>query len=94
LRQIERVVCEGYRVEGAQLYQKRRGIWNEPRNVAIYLARQRIGYPLKEIGARWGGLKYSSISSMVYAMKQRIEKDHGVRARVDEIEKALIKRQT
>ena len=94
LKQIERVVCEGYRVEGAQLYQKRRGRWNEPRNVAIYLARQRTGYPLKEIGARWGGLKYSSISSMVYAMKQRIEKDHSVRARVEEIEQALVKRQT
>ena len=63
-------------------------------HVAIYLAGQRIGYPLKEIGARWGGLKYSSISSMVYAMKQRIEKDRGVRARVKEIEQALVNQQT
>lgn len=82
LKEIERVVCEGYRIEGTELDQKRRGIWNEPRNVAIYLARQRIGYPLKEIGRKWGGLKYSSISSMVYAMKERIE-NKGVKSALD-----------
>ena len=94
LSQIEEAVCAGYRIDRDQLTRKRRGQWNEPRNVAIYVARERWGYALKEIGSAWGGLKYSSISSMVYAVKRLLKTNRGVAEDVERIERAMIKRQS
>ena len=94
LNQIEHAICTGYRIDRERLRVKRRGRWNEPRNVAIYLARERWGYALKEIGSAWGGLKYSSISSMVYAVKRRLDSSPALVATVARIERAMVKRQT
>lgn len=38
-RRIEEIVCELYRVDKEDLLVSRRGVGNEPRNVAIYLMR-------------------------------------------------------
>ena len=73
---------------------KRRGRWNEPRNVAMTLARERWGYALKEIGAAWGGLKYSSIGSMVYAVKRQLDTSRPLAETVARIDQETVKRQS
>lgn len=94
LRQIEQAVCRSYGIHPRQMISKRRGYWNEPRNVAIYLARKVGGYRLRTLGERWGGLQYSSASGMIYAVKRRLTKDRGLRRRVEGIEQALFNQQT
>ena len=77
LGEIEEEVCRVYGVERKYLKGIHRGFWNEPRNVAIYLGRIIGGYKLGEIGDRWGGIKYSSVSGMFYAVKKRLEENRG-----------------
>jgi chromosomal replication initiation ATPase DnaA len=62
---------------------------NDARNVAIYLAGRLSGQTLATIGAAFGLEHYSSVSSVVSRMKQRIAKDTSMRRKVAEIERAL-----
>jgi putative transposase len=41
--QIKQLVCQSYHVHKEDLLKSRRGTYNEPRNVAIYLTRQLRG---------------------------------------------------
>ena len=45
---IKRVVCKVYHVDEEDLLRSKRGIFNEPRNVAIYLTRRLRGDGLGE----------------------------------------------
>jgi putative transposase len=47
---VKEEVCRSYGVERVELYRSRRGISNEPRNIAIYLLRTLRGDNLGEIG--------------------------------------------
>jgi len=91
LLEIEREICREYGIHSRELLTKRRGYWNEPRNIAIFLGRKLGGYRLKELGERWGGLKYSTTSGMVYAMGKRIEEKNIVEKKVNKIEDAILK---
>jgi len=71
----------------------RRGIANEPRNVAIYLIRRLRGDKLEEVGRQFGIAKYSSVSSAIEKMKREISEDRKLRSRVKEIEETLTKSQ-
>ncbi len=94
LRMIEEEVSESYGMEVRELKRKRRGYWDEARNVAIYLGRKVGGYRLIELGQRWGGLKYSSVSGIVYGVEKRLAEYGKLRKRVEEIEKRILNRQT
>jgi len=94
LREIEHEICRSYGIERRVLMSKRRGYWNEARNVAIYLGRTVGGYRLREIGERWGGMQYSSASGMLYAVRRKLEKDRVFMKRVEEIERKLSNQQT
>ena len=48
----------------------KRGTVNEPRNVAIYIARRRSGLRLEEIGKEFELEKYSSVSCIVCRTEQ------------------------
>ena len=49
---IKSAVCANYAIDRDKLLSSKRGITNEPRNVAIYLARRRcVGY--REIELHW-----------------------------------------
>jgi len=86
-------VCRFYDVKRETLYSSRRGEFNEPRNVAIYLIRKIRRDSLKEITVRFKMEKYSSISSIIERMKILIGKDRAVRNRVTKLHGMLIKSQ-
>jgi chromosomal replication initiation ATPase DnaA len=54
------------------LYRSRRGISNEPGNVAIYLLRTLRGDNLEEIGRDFNISRFSSVSSVVERMRGKI----------------------
>jgi len=86
---IQSAVCAGYGIDRDELLWSKRGMSNDARNVAIYLARRLSGQTLATIGDAFGLEHYSSVSSVVSRMKQRIASDRGLSRKVEEIERAL-----
>ena len=86
---IKKAICKAYGIEESSLLSSRRGILNEPRNVAIFLIRRLRGEKLEEIGRQFGISKYSSVSSAVEKMKSDISADRNLRVRVKNIERIL-----
>ena len=86
-------VARVYRVKRGDLFDSRRGHYNEARNVAIYLARRLRGDPLKEIGEAFGICGYSTVSSTVQRMKAGIEKDELLRKKVHNLISIISKNQ-
>ncbi len=68
---IIQVVCDYYEVAEKDLIAVRRGVVNEPRDMAIYLLRTVCGEPLMKIGESFGMASYSSVSSAVDRIKTR-----------------------
>jgi len=91
--QIKKAVCERYRINDDELLVSKRGVFNEPRNVAIYLARRLRGESLKQIGEQFQIKKYSSVSSVIERTKTAMAKDRKLRNRVESIVSALRKSQ-
>ena len=89
LEAIQLAVCEGYGIDRNELLSSKRGMSNDARNIAVYLARQLSGQTLTAIGNAFGLQHYSSVSSVVSRMKQRIANDRGLRKKVKEIERAI-----
>ena len=71
-----------YNVSRDKLHRSRRGQFNEPRNVAIFLNRKLRRDSLKEIGRRFQMEKYSSISSIIERMKKQMLTDSTLKRRV------------
>ena len=69
------------------------GVFNEPRNVAIYLNRRLRGDSLKKIAEQFQVKKYSSVSSVIERMKAAIENDRRLRSRIQNIVSELNKSQ-
>ena len=86
---IKEEVCRSYGVERVALYRSRRGISNEPRNVAIYLLRTLRGDNLEEIGRDFNINRFSSVSSVVERMRGKISRNRQLRKRVEEIKTAI-----
>jgi putative transposase len=89
VKRIKEVVCRSYDVDKEALTVTRRGIANEPRNVAIYLMRHLRGDSLDEIGREFGVAKYSSVSSVIERIKAVIAKDRKLRQRVEELKEEI-----
>ena len=86
---IKRAICKAYAIDERSLLSSRRGVLNEPRNVAIFLVRHLRGEKLEEIGKQFGISKYSSVSSVIEKMKREMSADRKLRVRVNNIEKRL-----
>ena len=82
---IINAVCKFYNVSRDELYRSRRGRFNEPRNVAIFLNRKLRRDSLKEIGRQFQMEKYSSISSIIERMKKQMLADRNLKKRVDRV---------
>jgi chromosomal replication initiation ATPase DnaA len=89
LDSIQSAVCETYDIDRHQLLSARRGVTNEPRNVAIYLSRRLSGKTLAAIGEAFGLDSYSSVSSVVSRIKQKIRSDRKLRRVVEAMERRL-----
>ena len=91
--QIKKAVCQSYRINEAELIVSRRGVFNEPRNVAIYLMRRLRGDSLREVAEQFQIPKYSSVSSVIERIKVLFNKDRKLRVRVEKLISDLSKSQ-
>jgi hypothetical protein len=80
---IMAVVCKSYNLEESTLKVTKRGITNEPRNVAIYLMRHMRGDSLEKIAREFKVAKYSSVSSVIERMKARIVKNRRLKTHIE-----------
>ena len=92
--EIKELVCRSYGVSEEGLVKPKRGTFNEPRSVAIYLTRQLRGESLAEICREYGLKTHSSASSAVERVRGQIIKDRRFSKRVDGLAQMLAKRQT
>jgi REP element-mobilizing transposase RayT len=93
-RLIINTICDIYGVTENQLTAVRRGLENEPRDVAVYLLRMLCGQPLMAIGEQFGMTRYSSVSSAVDRIKKKRASDLGMIKRLDNITALVKKGQT
>jgi chromosomal replication initiation ATPase DnaA len=82
---ILKTVAEFYKMEKDDLLKSRRGYFNEPRNVAIYLMRRLRGDTLKEAGKVFGIRKNSTVSSSISGVKQAMKRNKGIRVRIEKL---------
>lgn len=82
---ILKVVSDFYGIGEGDLIRSRRGVFNEPRNVAIYLIRLLRGDSLRQIGEHFQMEKYSSVSSVIERVKAEITRDRGLRERKERL---------
>ena len=68
-------VCTFYHVKRDYLCKSKRGVLNEPRNIAIYLMRKVRRESLKQIGHQFGMESYSTVSSIIERVKSRLDTD-------------------
>ena len=83
-----------YEASHTALTAVRRGLENEPRDVAIYLIRSMRSDPLMRIGAIFGLTQYSSVSSVVMRVKTKLRKDKKFEERLAYIENKILKGQS
>ena len=80
-----------YHCSEKALFTSRRGVYNEPRNVAMYLLRQLRGEPLTDIGEIFGLTQYSSVSSVIQNVKHRQNEERSFKKRVTTLIKIIQK---
>ncbi len=88
---IKSAVSKEYRVDKGELMKSRRGIFNEPRGVAIYLTRQLRKDSLEIIGKEFSMAGYSSVSSAIVRMKRQMTKDKKLPNRIKKIKSVIMK---
>ena len=87
-------VARFYKAAMDDLVSSRRGYFNEPRNVAIYLTRRLRGDSLKLVGEVFGVNKNSTVSSCIERVNYEMRRDKGIRLRVEKLIKTLTNSQT
>ena len=87
---IKEEVCSYYGVEVSELLKSRRGTFNEPRSMAMYLARILRKDSLMDIGSEFGLSGYSSVSSVLQGIGKQLLKNRRLKERYEVLKKALI----
>jgi len=82
---IKEAVCRSYDINEEDLLISKRGLTNEPRNLAIYLMLQLMGSKLEEIGGEFGINSYSSVSTVIERTKQKAITDRKFRKRIEKL---------
>jgi len=85
IEKITHTVCKVYDIEETDLYVSRRGYFNEPRNVAVYLMRILRSDTLKVVGEKLRIDKYSTVSSIVERVKYEMKVDKGLNKRIQNL---------
>jgi putative transposase len=94
LATIKKAVCSHYKVDDLELLQSRRGRFNEPRCMAIYLTRMLRKDGLIDIGSEFGLSGYSSVSSVLVGMRKKLQINRQMRKRYEKIEQMILISQT
>ena len=82
-----------YNIKEPELYVTRRGYFNEPRNVAVYLIRHLRNDTLKLVGENFGIEKYSTVSSIVERVKYGMKADKSLENRIQKLAEKITKSQ-
>lgn len=90
---IKTIVSNVYRVKYKTLHGIKRKVKNEPRNVAIYLTRKLRRDKLETIGKEFAISKYSTVSTILEDMKEKLSLDRKLRKFIASIEIKLYKSQ-
>ena len=92
-KRIRATVCGFYGVDEGDLLVSRRGVFNEPRNMAIYLTRKLGRATLKETSHGFQADKCSTVSSVSERMETLIATQKAMRKRAEALISALSKSQ-
>lgn len=88
-RTIISAVCDYYAVSFDDLLMTRRGIFNEPRSVTVYLLRHLRGESLKGIGNHFNIKAYSTVSSIIRRVSRLKETDKGLEKRLRDLQNRI-----
>jgi len=86
-------VCDHYNVSFNELFLTRRGIFNEPRNIAVYLLRHIRGESLNNIGKLFNIKTYSTVSSIIQRVSRLKKCDRKIRKQLLSIQDNITKGQ-
>ena len=84
-------VCKYYKVTRDDILVSKRGHFNEPRNIAIYLTRCIRNDTLKGAGKAFGIDKNSTVGSVVERVKHEMRKNKDISRRVKDLKDILRK---
>jgi chromosomal replication initiation ATPase DnaA len=87
--EVLEVVREVYEVDREMLRRVRRGQWNEPRDVAIYLCRKECGLTLREIANVFRIPVYTTVSMACGRVEGMLKNDQAFQQRVERLLKKL-----
>ena len=82
-------VCKHYGVTFNELLITRRGISNEPRNIAVYLLRQIRGKSLNDISEIFSIKAYSTVSSIIQRVSRLKKKDGKLKKQIEDIQDSI-----
>ena len=91
-RGIIEEVCTEYGVEEEALMESRRGMTNEPRNVAIYLERCLRGESLASIAKKYRVKGYSTVSSICTRLEKRMKDESALENRITMLKEIIRKK--
>ena len=84
-------MCEHYGVSFNELLITKRGNFNEPRNIAVYLLRQIRGENLNNIGEQFNIKAYSTVSSILRKVSKLGKYDRKIKKRIGRIQDSINK---
>ncbi|MBU0483574.1 MAG: hypothetical protein KKB30_03565 [Proteobacteria bacterium] len=93
ISEIKKAVSQSFKIKEITLDQTKRGQVNEPRNLAIFLARKISGLKLEEISKEFGLGSYSSVSSIVTRTERLLAKNKPLCIRMAQIKDKISKSQ-
>ena len=82
-------VCENYGVSFNELLITRRGFFNEPRSIAVYLLRQIRGENLNNIGELFNIKAYSTVSSIIRRISRLKKYDRKIKKQIGKIQDSI-----
>ncbi len=88
---IKEAVCRAYQVDESELMISRRGTFNEPRGVAIYMTRMLRKDSLETIARSFDMAGYSSVSSAIVRLKKQLKIDRHLMQRIEKIKAGIFK---
>jgi REP element-mobilizing transposase RayT len=93
IKEIKEKVSKIYHTNTERLCISKRGVDNEPRNIALYIARQLTGKKLEEIGKEFSISNYSTVSSVLCKINRQAKSNKAIQRRIAQIEDLLLKGQ-
>jgi REP element-mobilizing transposase RayT len=85
LKQIQKAIEKFYGISRKTLISSQRGVFNEPRNMAIYLTRRLRGDSLNQIGLDFHLNNYSSVSSAIERTKRWMAEDRKLKTKAKKL---------